>query len=122
MFSLNRPSLRECENLSIKSRIGKTAVDIIENGDAVILDSGTTTYQIAKNLKCKDFAELTVITNSIPIAYELMNSPHIHLIVLGESAGLLQERWLEALQRISLVRFMQIRSFWALMASVWNGD
>ena len=79
------PSLleRECENLSIKSRIGKTAVDIIENGDAVILDSGTTTYQIAKNLKCKDFAELTVITNSIPIAYELMNSPYIHLIVLG---------------------------------------
>lgn len=74
---------RECKNLTIKSRIGKVAVELIRNGDAIILDSGTTTYQIAKNLKCKNFTELTVITNSIPIAYELLSCPNIHLIVLG---------------------------------------
>lgn len=79
------PSLfeRECKNLSIKTRIGRLAVELIDNGDAIILDSGTTTYQIAKNLKSKNFTELTVITNSIPIAYELMNLSYIHLIVLG---------------------------------------
>ena len=79
------PSLfeRECKNLPIKSRIGKLAVGLIKNNDTIILDSGTTTYQIAKNIKCKGFTNLTVITNSIPIAYELMNSSNIHLIVLG---------------------------------------
>lgn len=85
------PSLleRECKNLSIKSRIGKLAADLIENNEAIILDSGTTTYQIAKNIKCKNFTNLTVITNSIPIAYELMNCSGIHLIVLGgECRGL----------------------------------
>lgn len=58
-------------------------MELIENGDAILLDSGTTTYQIAKNLKHKHFTELTVITNSIPIAYELLSCPNINLIVLG---------------------------------------
>jgi len=79
------PSLfeRECKNLQLKSRIGRLAVDLIKDRETIILDSGTTTYQIAKNIKKKNFNELTIITNSIPIAYELMNRPNIHLIVLG---------------------------------------
>jgi DeoR family fructose operon transcriptional repressor len=79
------PSLnqRECENLDIKFRIGKLAISLIEDRETIILDSGTTTYQIAKNLKNKSFSDLTIITNSIPIANELMNCININLIVLG---------------------------------------
>jgi len=79
------PSLnqRGCENLNIKLRIGKLAISLIEDRETIILDSGTTTYQIAKILKNKSFSDLTVMTNSISIAYELMNCNNIHLIVLG---------------------------------------
>ncbi|MGB9682903.1 MAG: DeoR/GlpR family DNA-binding transcription regulator, partial [bacterium] len=79
------PSLnqRECENLDIKVKIGRLAVGLIEDRETIILDSGTTTYQIAKNLKNKSFSELTVITNSIAIANELINCINLNLIVLG---------------------------------------
>jgi DeoR/GlpR family transcriptional regulator of sugar metabolism len=38
------------ENIEKKQKIGKKASELIENGDAIILDSGSTTTEIAKNL------------------------------------------------------------------------
>jgi DeoR family fructose operon transcriptional repressor len=74
---------RECENLEIKLKIGRLALTLIEDRETILLDSGTTTYQIAKNIKNKSFSELTVITNSIAIANELMSCNNLNLIVLG---------------------------------------
>ena len=54
------------DNMDKKVLIGKKAVEYIDNGDVIILDSGSTTTEIAKNLMGRK--NLTVITNSLNIA------------------------------------------------------
>ncbi len=74
--------LREKEKLhkKEKARIAAAAADIIEDGQCVLLDSGTTTMEIARALK--NVKELTVITNAINIAAELA-STDIDVILTG---------------------------------------
>ena len=76
------PSFKEKEDKRYieKLYIGKTAASMIEDGDTIILDSGTTTLEIAKCIKAKN---VTIITNSIDIASELSNRNDIELIVTG---------------------------------------
>ena len=64
-----------------KQRIGAAAAALIKDGDSIILDSGTTTQQIAKQIKNRK--DLTVITNGINIAMELLGARDIRLILLG---------------------------------------
>ncbi len=46
-----------------KQRIGKVAAALIDDGESIILDSGTTTQQIAKEIKSRK--NLKVITNGV---------------------------------------------------------
>ena len=64
-----------------KRRIGISAASMILDGDSVILDSGTTTSEIARNIK--DRKELTVMTNAINIASELAGSGEINVLLTG---------------------------------------
>lgn len=64
-----------------KRRIGNRAAELIENGDNIILDSGTTTLHIANAIR--DRKNLTVITNDINIAAILRFSNSIKVIVTG---------------------------------------
>ncbi|MBN9351554.1 MAG: DeoR/GlpR transcriptional regulator [Chitinophagaceae bacterium] len=64
-----------------KSAIGKKSAELITENDTIILDSGTTTAEIAKNLG--GFQQLTVITNAINIINIMMGLPNINLIVPG---------------------------------------
>lgn len=68
-------------NLQLKQEIAKKAVALINEGDVIILDSGSTTTEIAKLLV--NFKQLTVITNAINIAIILGVNPGITLIVTG---------------------------------------
>jgi len=65
------PSLQEKEQkqLKEKQRIAKKAASLVEEGQCVLLDSGTTTTAVARELR--RFNHLTVITNSVNIATEL---------------------------------------------------
>lgn len=63
-----------------KSRIGKAAAALIEDGDTIILDSGTTTLEITKNLRV---AGLTVITNALNVVNQLADHEHVAVIVPG---------------------------------------
>lgn len=63
-----------------KIAIGKLAASMIKDGDTIILDSGTTTLEIAKHITNEN---LTVITNSIDIAAELINKNKIELFIPG---------------------------------------
>jgi DeoR family transcriptional regulator of aga operon len=76
------PTLREKEKLYRKQKmqIASAAVRLVEEGQSVLLDSGTTTTAIARALK--DMAPLTVITNAINIAAELAGT-HIEVILTG---------------------------------------
>lgn len=48
-----------------KEKIGRAAAQFVKNGDLILLDSGTTTLEVARNLSQKN---LTIITNDIEIA------------------------------------------------------
>jgi len=74
-------SLTHQENLDKKELIATKCLEFIQTGDSIILDSGSTTTEIAKKLK--GFKNLTVITNAINIAMMLGTEPGIELIVTG---------------------------------------
>jgi DeoR/GlpR family transcriptional regulator of sugar metabolism len=69
------------ENLEKKKIIGRKAAELIKTGDSIILDSGSTTTEIAKNLIGR--SGLTVITNALNIAMMLGAEPGIEVIVTG---------------------------------------
>ena len=69
------------ENLREKEIIAQKCLDFINPGDVIILDSGSTTTEIAK--KIKDISGLTVITNALNIALMLGANPNIHVVMTG---------------------------------------
>lgn len=64
-----------------KSDIGRVAAQYINPGDAIILDSGTTTFQIAAQLS--DKKDVTVVTNGLNVMNKLSHLEHLELIMLG---------------------------------------
>ncbi len=82
----SRLSEKARRNRAEKVRIGKKAASLIREGETIILDSGTTTFELARNLSA--FRELTVITNALNIAIHLAQYKAIKVIVPG---GLLRE-------------------------------
>jgi DeoR/GlpR family transcriptional regulator of sugar metabolism len=66
-----------------KVRIGKAAAELVRSGETIILDSGTTTAEIARHLKRTKIQPLIVITNALNIAMELADSPGVSLIMIG---------------------------------------
>jgi DeoR family fructose operon transcriptional repressor len=76
---------KQDEKIDQKISIAEVASMMIEDGDTIILDSGTTTLEIAKRIRSRN---ITVITNSIDIASELSNKEGIEIIVTGGSLRL----------------------------------
>lgn len=76
------PSLEERSTtcLAEKRYIAQAAATHIQDGQAILLDGGTTTLEIAKQLVGRS---LQVVTNSLPIAQVLTGSRDIDLILLG---------------------------------------
>lgn len=64
-----------------KKRIGEAAARFVQDGETIILDSGTTTLHIVDHIV--DRRGLTVITNALPIASRLVGQPHIRVIMPG---------------------------------------
>lgn len=72
-------------HLAEKRRIGAAAAEMVNAGDILILDSGTTTLQVAayipKGLRAGGM--LTIVTNSLPLADEMRTWPAPNLVLLG---------------------------------------
>jgi len=69
-----------------KERIGKQAAGLVHDGEAIILDAGTTTMQIAHHLQ--DSRNVTVVTNAVNIGLELARNDSITVVLTG---GILRE-------------------------------
>ncbi|QMW06188.1 DeoR/GlpR family DNA-binding transcription regulator [Spirosoma foliorum] len=74
-------SLGNQENIDRKELIAAKCMEFIESGDTIILDSGSTTTEIAKKLR--GYKNLTVITNALNIALILGAEPGIEVIMTG---------------------------------------
>ncbi|AEF95520.1 transcriptional regulator, DeoR family [Desulfotomaculum nigrificans CO-1-SRB] len=72
---------KEITFLEEKRAIAKKALELIREGDTILLDAGTTTFELAKQLK--SFSKLVVVTNAVNIFQELITHPGIELIIIG---------------------------------------
>ncbi|WP_186577084.1 DeoR/GlpR family DNA-binding transcription regulator [Aquibacillus kalidii] len=65
------PSLTEKSTKYLKEKdvIASNAAGLVQNGDCIFLDAGTTTYQMIKHLSAKD---ITVVTNGLNLAQALL--------------------------------------------------
>ena len=68
------------ERLHEKERIGRAAADLVRDGQTIMIDIGTTTLQLARQLRHR---ELTVVTSSLAVLEELEPCEGIELIALG---------------------------------------
>ncbi|MBN1925826.1 MAG: DeoR/GlpR transcriptional regulator [Prolixibacteraceae bacterium] len=74
-------SLQNQENMPLKMTIAKKAVEFINDGDTIILDSGSTTTEVARLMN--SYKNLTVITNALNIALILGAYSGINVILTG---------------------------------------
>lgn len=91
---------KQKKNYFEKREIGKRASELIEENNTIIIDSGSTTYELAKNLK--RFNHLSVITNALNVATILAECNNINVIVPG---GILKKN------SLSLVGILAERGF-----------
>ncbi len=73
-------SAREMTAVAEKLAIGRAVAGLIEDGDTILLDGGTTTFEVAKQLLARN---LRVVTNSLPIANLLSAASNIELTLVG---------------------------------------
>lgn len=84
-----------------KKAIAKRAVQLIKEGDTILVDSGTTTLPLVEELKT--LTNITVVTNSLVVGELLKTVKEIEVVILGGSirpqtlalVGPLTERSLE---------------------------
>jgi DeoR/GlpR family transcriptional regulator of sugar metabolism len=67
-------------DLDLKSRIAARAVDLVADGDVVVLDIGTTTPLVARGLRGRD---VTVITSNLAVLDELRDDDTARVVLLG---------------------------------------
>lgn len=72
---------RKNDNLEAKTAIAKAAADLIQDGDTLLINSGTTTLCIAAELKKRH--SLNIVTNSMAVAVELAGCPTFRVLLLG---------------------------------------
>ena len=74
--------LRAKKHPEEKQLIGALAASLIENGDIVFINSGTTTTQVIHQIRCD--ADITVFTNNLHAALELGEPGFHHYLIGGE--------------------------------------
>jgi len=72
--------LRQSERLAAKQAIGRVAAALVGDGESVAIDSGSTTYELAAQLRARD---LTIVTNDLRIARLVSDYPGVRLLVTG---------------------------------------
>jgi DeoR family transcriptional regulator of aga operon len=76
--------IKQRHRIAEKKRIAEAAAELVEDGDTLILDAGSTTYALALLLLSKQ--RITVVTNDLQIAFKLASNPNISLICTGGMA------------------------------------
>jgi DeoR family fructose operon transcriptional repressor len=74
-------SIKQNRAMEEKKRIAEAAEQLVEEGDTILLDAGSTTYALAARLVVNQ--RITVVTNDLHIAVKLAGNPNITLITTG---------------------------------------
>lgn len=100
-------SLRRQQQVLVKDTIGRAAAELVQDGDAVFLDTSSTALAIARHLVDRRY--VTIVTNSMAIVQEMLNHPNLNVVVPGgrlrrETASLIGTDGLEALRQFNVQR------------------
>jgi DeoR/GlpR family transcriptional regulator of sugar metabolism len=78
---LGRPfSVNETRNLAAKRAIARAAAEMCTDGEQIIINAGTTTYQMVPHLAAK---RMSLFTNSFPIAEYLLHNSRNSVVIPG---------------------------------------
>ncbi len=88
-----------------KQAIAQAAARLVRNGQILLLDSGTTNVEVARQL-APDL-QATVITNSPPVALALAEHPRVEIFLLG---GHLHKRGLSTIGVATLEELRTVRA------------
>lgn len=100
-------ALRRRRQVREKGRIGRAGAALVADGDAIFLDSSSTSLSIAHHLKrCR---HVTVITNGLAVVQELMDAPDVKVVMTGgtldrETASLVGTDGLDAIRSLNIRR------------------
>jgi len=94
---------RALEHAEQKRRIGRAAAALVDNGETIILDAGSTVMEMTRNLT--EEKSFTVVTTALNIATQVGALPKVHVLVAGgflspetiSTVGAIAERDLERL-------------------------
>src|SRR5581483_7672550 len=73
--------VKRLEHTPEKQEIARAAAARVREGEAILLDSGSTTYQIARALRGR--RDISVVTNDLNVAMCLADAPGVRLVVTG---------------------------------------
>jgi len=103
---------RRRTNLAAKKKIARAAADLVHDGQIVILDNGSTTFQIAVELRRK--RNLTILTNDLLIAMRTAGHPTNRLHMAG---GVLLDTVYTLVGPATVAAFSGIHADWAFMGA-----
>jgi DeoR/GlpR family transcriptional regulator of sugar metabolism len=100
-------ALRRNRQVREKGRIGIACAGLVADGDAVFLDSSSTSLSIAHHLK--QSRHVTVITNSLAVTQELLDAPEVNVIMTGgtldrETASLIGNQSCDEIRSLNIRR------------------
>ena len=108
-FSFRSKNMRQSE---AKRIIGELAVGLVQDGEQIFMDSGSTTFQMAGFLKGR--RGVSVIANSIRLAEELSAIPDITVIMLG---GQYRAERMDTIGPLALEAMEQLRGYRAFIGA-----
>lgn len=66
-----------------KDKIAQRCAEMVNDGETVLLDIGTTAHRVARALRGRSLDSLTVVTSSLAVVDELQDEENVQLILLG---------------------------------------
>ncbi len=98
---------RRQQQVMEKARIAAAAAELVGHGEAIFLDSSSTTLAMVEHIK--DRRDLTVVTNSLVVAQDLLGLPNLSVVMPGgtlhhDTASLIDASGLALLSRYRIVR------------------
>lgn len=104
--------VRERQDIAAKQQIARKAFSLIEDGQLIMLDGGTTAECLARLLHERQ--GLTVATNSFPVVTALLDHPDVEVLFAG---GKLQSDYQVTLGQETVDFFRQLRAAWCFLGT-----
>lgn len=103
-------SRRDTLQLPEKEAIGKAAAALIQPGQSVIIDAGSTVYHVARHLNPQ---ALQIITNSLPVANLFASTQQIEVMISG---GVIYPRLGVLVGPLAVATFSEVHADVAIMS------